>query len=147
MFSQTADYALRVVAFLASRADHRSTFGELAEAIQVNVPYLRKVLEKLREAGLVEAQRGASGGLKLVVDPEEITLLDIINAIDPIQHFEGCPLGLPDHIKLCPLHADLEEAICQTEKLLSSRTIGELLSQRRYSSRCSFPKEQEVFQL
>ena len=148
MFSQTADYALRVVAFLASRTDRRSTFGEMSEGICVNVPYLRKVLDKLREADLVEAQRGSGGGLRLTADPEQLTLLDVVNAIDPLRHIEGCPLGISDHLELCPLHGELEEAICQMEKLLSSRTIGELISHRRMSARCSFPKEQtELYQL
>lgn len=147
LFSQTSDYALRAIAHLASCRDKECTIPQMAEAIQVNSPYLRKVIYKLRDGGLVSTQRGTGGGIQLLVDPHKITLLDIVNAVDPLQHIEGCPLGLPDHVQLCPLHSELETAITQIEELLSKKTIGELLETNCQPSQCGFPKGEELYQL
>jgi Rrf2 family protein len=147
LFSQTTDYALRSVAHLASCPEGETTVREMAQAIHVNVPYLRKVIQKLCEVGIVAAQRGKGGGIRLQADPNELTILDVMNATDPIHRIESCPLGLPDHMKLCSLHAELDEAIALVEKVLSSRTIGQLLTTRRSSSRCGFPKSEELVQL
>ncbi len=147
MFSQTTDYALRSVAHLASSPGYESTIPEISAAIQVNAPYLRKVIGKLQDAEIVEAQRGKGGGIRLSADPEELTMLDVLNATDPIQRIEHCPLGLPGHLKLCPIHLELDEAIAHVEKVLGSKTIAELLAIRRSTGRCSFPKSDDVYQL
>jgi Rrf2 family protein len=147
LFSQTADYALRSVAHLASTLQHTASIPELAAAVQVNAPYLRKVINKLRDAKIVVAQRGKGGGIRLCVDPDRLTLLDVINATDPIQRYQRCPLGLPDHLRLCPLHAELDEAIAHVEKVLGSRTIGQLLATRPSATRCGFPQSETLHQL
>ncbi|MGI9428882.1 MAG: RrF2 family transcriptional regulator [Bythopirellula sp.] len=147
MFSQTTDYALRSVAHLANCREGETTVPEMAQAIQVNVPYLRKVINKLCDAGIVAAQRGKGGGIRLQADPDELTILDVVNATEPMQRIESCPLGLPDHMKLCSLHAELDDAVALVEKALGSRTIGQLLATRRSPARCGFPKSEELHQL
>jgi len=143
LFSQTTDYALRAVAHLAQCPDGVSTISAMAEAIQVNSPYLRKVVDKLREAGLVTSQRGKGGGITLAVEPHALTMLDVANAVDPIQRIERCPIGRPDHLQLCPLHAELDAALDLIEERLGCRTIGELLSTPQSATRCGFPKCEE----
>ena len=147
MFSQTTDYALRSVAHLAICPNYESTIPEISEAIHVNAPYLRKVINKLRDAEIVEAQRGKGGGIILAIEPDQLTMLDVVNATDPIQRYDRCPLGLSDHLNLCPLHSELDDAIAQIQKVLGRRTIGELLSARKSPTRCEFPKLEELFQL
>ncbi len=93
------------MAHLASRPEFSSTIPEMSEATQVPAPYLRKVLNRLRDAGIVATQRGAGGGIILKADPDDLTILRVLNAVDPIKRVERCPLGLPEHFKLCPLHA------------------------------------------
>ena len=138
---------MRAVAHLATRPDHMSTIPEMSEAIRVNAPYLRKVLNRLRDNGIVESHRGTGGGIYLAFDPDDLTLLDVLNAIDPLRRIETCPLGLPDHLKLCPLHSELDAAISKIEQVLGARSIGELLSTRRSAGRCGFPRMEELFQL
>lgn len=119
----------------------------MAEAIQVNAPYLRKVINKLAQAGIVESQRGKGGGLRLLIAPDKLTLLAVINATNPIQRIISCPLGQKDHLELCPLHSELDEAIAHIIKLLANRTIGELLATRKKPSQCSFSKCDDLYQL
>ncbi len=138
---------MRAVAHLANCPESMSTIPEMSREIRVNAPYLRKVIDKLRDNELVGSQRGTGGGVFLTVDPNNLTILDVLNAVDPIQRIRSCPLGLAGHTKLCPFHSELDAAMAKIEELLGSRTIGELLSIRRSSGRCGFPKLQDLYQL
>src|SRR3954453_6698361 len=105
MFSQTVEYALRAVVHLADRAPEPRTTGQIAEATRVPRAYLSKVLQGLARAGVVHSQRGIGGGMVLVKAPAELTLLEVVNAVEPINRIRSCPLGLPSHGRhLCPLH-------------------------------------------
>ncbi len=150
MFSQTAEYSLRAMAHLASRHNSSSTIPEMAEATQVPAPYLRKVLNRLRDAGIIGTQRGTGGGIHLKADPKELTILKVLNAVDPIKRIERCPLGLPEHFKLCPLHSEINEAIMQVESVLNSKTLADLLAMKRIgAANCDFPaaKKEDLYQL
>ena len=130
MFSQTTQYAIRAVVILAYH-QHSGPAGNLLLAEQAKIPasYLAKVLQGLVKAGIVESRRGAKGGFSLFRKPEEITLLDVVNAVEPIPRIKGCPLGLKSHSQmLCPVHARIDEAMAQVETVLNSATIAELLS-------------------
>ena len=93
MFSQTAEYALRAVVFLAAQDGVPRTTQEIARATQVPTGYLSKVMQGLGRARLVLSQRGLHGGFTLARPAAELTVLDIIQAVDPIQRIRSCPLG------------------------------------------------------
>src|SRR5688500_1853281 len=84
MFSQTAEYALRVIAHLAGTGAEPATIRQVAAATRVPEGYLAKVLQCLSRAGLVHSQRGPHGGSVLARAAEQITLYDVIQAVDPI---------------------------------------------------------------
>lgn len=150
MFSQTAEYALRAMAHLSSQPSFASTMPEMAEATQIPAPYLRKVLDRLREAEIIVTQRGSGGGVRLQANPEELTILSILSAVDRIKRIERCPLGLPEHFQLCPLHSEINDAIAQVESVLSRKTLADLLAMKRLGPiKCDFPNsvEKEVYRL
>ncbi|MCH9651001.1 MAG: Rrf2 family transcriptional regulator [Deltaproteobacteria bacterium] len=129
MFSRTAEYALRAVVWLADRTDS-SPLGvqPIAAGTQVPQSYLAKVLQELSQAGLVSSRRGVGGGYFLTRLPAEITVLDVINAVDPLQRITGCPLGLKSHRHaMCAMHARLDKAAALVEETLRASTIEELL--------------------
>lgn len=135
MFSQTAEYALRTIVWLAARSDTAQTTQQIAEATKVPRGYLSKILQSLGRAGLVHSQRGLHGGFTLAVDPDELSPLDVIDAIDPIRRIERCPLGLASHaVGLCPLHKRLDDAIAQVREVLGEARISELLGEPTRSS-------------
>ncbi len=104
---------------LISQIEGRATATEIAEQTRVPVRYMSKVLQTLSEAGLIESQRGPSGGFWLSRSPEEITLLDVVDCISPIERITQCPINLPEHCdNLCPLHIALDDlAVIAREKL------------------------------
>ncbi|MEZ4537577.1 MAG: Rrf2 family transcriptional regulator [Cyanobacteriota/Melainabacteria group bacterium] len=83
MISQTAEYALRAMVFLAMNQDNAQVTERIAGGTKVPASYLSKVLQSLSRAGLVKSQRGLGGGFSLAKAPESTTILEIINAVDP----------------------------------------------------------------
>ena len=130
MFSQTVEYALRAVAYLADIAPEARTTDQIAEATKVPKPSLSKVLQNLGRSQIVRSQRGIGGGVSLVKTPAELTILEVVNAVEPIVRIETCPLGLKTHGKqLCPLHRRMDNALASVETSFKSTTLAELLSE------------------
>lgn len=85
MFSQTVEYALRAMVQLAGEAPEACTTQHIAETTRVPGAYLAKVLQSLRRAGLINSRRGVGGGVKLARPPKKINLLEVINAVEPLE--------------------------------------------------------------
>lgn len=143
MISQTTEYALRAIVFLAGEQKVARTTAEIATATHVPVGYLAKVMQNLSRARLVKSQRGMGGGYILASEPEDISVLAAINAVDPIKRYPECPLGIASHgRRLCPLHSRLDEAAELVEKSFDATTIADLIAMPRGKRRpCSFPAE------
>ncbi len=130
MFSQTSEYALRAIVWLAAHLAEPQTTQQIAAATRVPAGYLAKVLQSLGRAGLVNSQRGLYGGFTLTRPPGGISVLEVINAVDPIRRIESCPLGLASHGKdLCALHRRLDDAIAHVEQVFSQSTLADLLAE------------------
>ncbi|HJQ82061.1 MAG TPA: Rrf2 family transcriptional regulator [Lacipirellulaceae bacterium] len=127
MLSKTAEYALRTAVWLAQSPETPSSADHLAEVTQVPRRYLHKVVQDLVRAGLVRSQPGPGGGYSLAGLPEKITILDIVNAVAPLERIRHCPLGLPSHTKLCPLHRELDRVYAHAEEALGRVTLAKLV--------------------
>jgi len=126
--SQTAEYALRAVVWLAQNPGEPQTTQQLSEATKVSATYLPKVFQHLIRAGLISGQRGVGGGYTLMRDPEELSLLEVVDCVDPIVRIERCPLHLQTHgLNLCPLHRVLRDAIDEVRQRLGSTTVAEVV--------------------
>ncbi|MEN1679923.1 MAG: Rrf2 family transcriptional regulator [Planctomycetota bacterium] len=126
--SQTAEYALRAVVWLAQNPGEPQTTQQLAAGTKVSVSYLPKVLQPLGRAGILTSQRGINGGYTLERDPEGLTLMDIVSCVDPIQRIKRCPLRLSGHVgALCPLHQALDDAMADIQDRFEKTTIASLL--------------------
>jgi len=127
MFSQTTQYALRAIVTLAGSGDRVLTTTEIAERTQVPAGYLSKVLQNLGRAGLITAVRGLRGGYRLSRSADSICMLEVVNAVQPLGRIHTCPLGLPEHTSLCPLHRRIDDAIASIEHQLENTTLHELI--------------------
>ena len=128
MFSQTVEYALRAVVHLAQHSPAPQKTSEIADATKVPQAYLVKVLQGPSVEEIVRLQRGVGGGVSLARDPRELTILDVVNAVDPIRRINTCPLDLKSHgTKLCALHRRMDNALMAMEDAFRSTTLAELL--------------------
>jgi Rrf2 family protein len=127
MISQTAEYALRAIVFLADQGKAR-TAHQIAATTLVPPSYLSKVMQSLSRAGVVRSQRGLHGGFTLAKASDHLSVWDVIEAVDPIQRIRTCPLGIEAHgSKLCPLHRRLDDALALVENAFRESTVGDLL--------------------
>jgi len=126
MLSKTAEYALRAVVWLAREPGRAESADHLAEVTKVPRRYLHKVLQDLVHAGIVRSQSGPGGGYALDKRPEEVSILDIVNAVAPLERIRACPLGLSSHTSLCPLHKELDKAYAATEQAFARVTLAKL---------------------
>jgi Rrf2 family protein len=142
MFSQTSEYALRVVVLLASLDGKHATIRQIAQATRAPEGYLAKVLRSLALAELVVSQRGPQGGSVLARSARRITVYNVIQAVDPIERITACPLGIRGHrINLCPLHRRLDQAIALVEDACRKTSIAELVPvPSRSQALCDLPR-------
>jgi len=132
MLSQTTEYALRAMAWLAHAGPELTPTSVLAEETAVPFNYLAKVLQSLAKAKLITGRRGVGGGYRLAREPEQISMLDVINAISPVKPIESCPLGIPGHgTNLCSLHCRLDRAARQIIADFEGVSLADLLDQNR----------------
>ena len=70
------------------------------------------------------------GGGALAKAPSKLTILNVVNAVEPIQCIRTCPLGLTTHgVRLCPLHKRLDNAFAMVEDAFRKTTLAEVLAE------------------
>ncbi len=140
MFSQTVEYALRAIVYLAGQNEARTT-QQIAAATKVPSAYLAKVLQNLSRHDLVRSQRGLHGGFALGKPANELTIWGVIQAVEPIQRHDTCPLELESHKAiLCPLHKKMDDALALIEKVFQDSSIADIVAEPTTSKPlCPFP--------
>ncbi len=128
-FSASVEYAIHGLVYLAVGTGQGPVLvGEVARAIKVPDSYLRKVFQLLSRAGLVRSQRGARGGFVLGRQPAEISLADIVEAIDGSLPVYEC---MKAHRKCavgdgCPVSAAFDEARQKMAEVLGRTSLKSL---------------------
>jgi len=145
MISQTSEYALRAIMFLAQSNDHPRTTAEIAERTIIPQGYLSKVLRTLSQAGLLKARRGIGGGFTLARSPESISILDVFRAVgDDIARIHECPLGSVEHRSLCAMHRMLDDVNAYIENRFKDTTIQNLLDAASESHFMCRPEQRPI---
>jgi Rrf2 family protein len=132
--TRQADYALRAMLYLSRlETNIRAATSQIADEQQIPPSFLAKIISQLSIAGLISTSRGARGGVSLARPAEEITLLDVVEAIDgPISlnvcsHSAGvCPFG-----EDCPIQPIWSDAQKELVNRLKSTTFGQLVSKEK----------------
>lgn len=105
--TRQADYALRAMVYLARLDPNESAATKkIAEAQRIPPSFLAKIISQLSIAKLINTSRGAHGGVKLARPSAEISLLQVIEAIDGPIELNECTIdpGKCDNAENCPLH-------------------------------------------
>ncbi len=125
--SDAASLAFHAVVYLAANEDRLISTGEMAETLKVSENHLSKVLQRLTRAGLVRSIRGPKGGYLLKRSAQNITLLEVYEAIEGKLVATDCLLGEPvcDR-KHCILGGLLASVDSQARDYLASKKISEL---------------------
>lgn len=127
--TRETDYAIRCVHFLSSSKDGTLIVDRIAEEMCIPKTFLAKILQKLVKAGIVKSFRGAKGGCRLSRKPADITLLDVIEAIQGPVAMNACALdssvcGLSSK---CSVHPVWIEVRKEVENILRKKNFAEFL--------------------
>jgi Rrf2 family protein len=130
--TRAGEYAVRCVLHLASRGQGTlCARKDVAARMDIPDPFLGKIAQQLARAGLIEIVQGARGGLRLVVPPDQVTLLDVVEAVigeiflnDCVMRPESC-----DRSHACAVHCVWAKAKDQLRRTLEEATFAALLKE------------------
>jgi Rrf2 family protein len=131
--SAKVDYALRAMLELAAAAPGQVKGERLATAQGIPQKFLENILVDLRHARLVESQRGADGGYRLAVAPAEITVADVIRAVEgPIASVRGKSPDEVDYVgTAAPLRDVWIDLRAAMRGVLEQTTLADLVTRSR----------------
>ena len=140
--SKKADYGLIAVKHLAMHRseNHACSANEIAEEYGISTTLMAKVLQKLARHALVGAKHGSTGGYQLAKDPDHISALDVITAIDGPVLITSCVTshGNCDATSKCSVREPLRRVNDSVMQVLSTVTISQM---------CDEPQEQALVAL
>lgn len=127
-----SEYAIRAVLEIAKNPEKTYTPSDLFEKISVPKVFLAKILQRLVKKGILSSSRGASGGFRLKKRLSEITVLDIVEAVDGEIALNKCLIHGYDCTRepQCPIHPIWAEAQNILKGVLSSKTFEELIKEK-----------------
>lgn len=129
LLSQTGEYALRAVLYLAAHSDgHPVQVATMARALALPHNYLSKTLHQLARAGVLVSTRGKSGGFRLAVAPERLALARIIAPFGDIEDRRRCLLGRStcSDRTACAAHGRWKEVAEQLSAFFRETTVADL---------------------
>ena len=134
--TQAMEYALHGLVFLAGLPEGEVVLAsQVARRAGVSPSYMSKVFQQLAKAGILVSHRGAKGGFSLATDPEKITLLDVMEAVEGKLAINRCLFErttCPQE-KTCPLKPVLKELQQKMTSFLTQRTLAQLVAAKQSS--------------
>ena len=142
MISKTVEYALRASVYVAEHGPEPQPTRRVAIGAHVPPAYLAKILSELKRHGVMASRRGTGGGVSLRKSPDQVSLLDIVSAVEPIDRIRSCPLAISHGTtQLCPLHSRLDRAYALVEDAFRGSTLADLVGRPATKKRsCPFPR-------
>ena len=131
--------AVHILGYLVRKGEEPTPSPEIASSVNTNPVVVRRLIGLLREAGLVSVQQGAAGGAVLAKPPEEITLLDVYQAVDPPDELfsmhahcpdRGCGIGAHIQATLRCVFGRAESALEKELARVTVRDVYRDVSQR-----------------
>ena len=114
MLSKSCVYGLRAVIYMASiKKDSFVSIRQISEKLDISFYFLTKILQTLTQKNILVSFKGPNGGIRLAKPADQVTLMEIVLALDSAKVFEQCILGLPGCgiLNPCPLHEDWSKSI------------------------------------
>jgi Rrf2 family protein len=131
ILSQTAEYALRAVLYIAQQAGEGPVrVAETSRALSLPQNYLSKTLHTLARVGVLASSRGPAGGFRLARPAGRISLAEIVSAFDRLDGRSRCLLGRPEcsDANACAAHAHWKKTAEQLRRFFRTTSIADLMS-------------------
>ena len=129
IFSKKCEYGMQAVLYLAAQDQGTVVTAEkISRVLKIPKEFISKILQSLRESGLISSIKGKSGGFCLAKPASEIKLIDVVEAIDGLETFDCCVLGFPECTPdtPCPVHDSWGALRTKAFEMLSNETLDRL---------------------
>lgn len=130
MFSKACEYGIKAAIHICrqSQKEERVSLKAIAKAIDSPVAFTAKILQSLAKDDIIASTKGAKGGYEINDEIVEVTLFDIVKAIDGKSIYSECGLGLKacNAAKPCPLHFQFKAVRDDLKTMLKTTTLIEL---------------------
>ena len=129
LYSRPCEYALRALTHISLNLDMELIRAqEIAEAENLPAPFLAKLLQQLARSGVLVSVKGPKGGFGLARPPQEISLMEVVSAVDGEEGFKRCAVGLAECTDEtpCPLHDTWKPFRLQILDYMSGRSLADL---------------------
>lgn len=146
LISQGAQYAISAIIAISKHTEEGAVSASyLSKSLDCPTAYLSQILAKLKEPGILNSKRGLNGGVYLAKPIEEISMMDVIGAIDGTEFFDKCFMGIQGcgQIEPCPFHKFWSVERKKIEKWLRNTTfkeVDEKMTQAWFDLRLQFSK-------
>jgi Rrf2 family iron-sulfur cluster assembly transcriptional regulator len=130
LLSNSAEYALKAVLYIAAAPGHPVRAVEIAQALSLPRNYLSKILNSLSSGGILKSFRGRTGGFALARNPEEITLAEIVAKFDRLAASPpACLMGAGgcDERNKCSAHLQWTNVQREVTSFFETTTVAQLL--------------------
>ena len=127
--TKAGEYGLRAVRYLVENGDKsRISIGDISENKKIPEPFLRKLFKPLVQQGIIFSTRGVSGGVRLSRDPKEITVLEVVEALEGPLALNECLLedASCEFVTECGMYDVWDEAQAAMAKVLRSKNLTDL---------------------
>ncbi len=127
-FSKTTEYALRILTYMVKDSSKLHSAKKLVEDLKISDKYLRKLMTDLTKTGFIVSLQGRDGGYKFLREPENIKIIDVIEAIEGIEAYTSCALGFPHcgDINPCALHSIWAPIRDEFMKMIQEKSLRDL---------------------
>ena len=132
--SRKTDYALRILSLLAEGDDSLLSVRTAADQVDVPYSFARSIQHGLVQAGIIESLRGVHGGMRLKVDPSQITVRQVVEAVQGPLYFNNCtaPGAVCERMEGCCFHPLWNGLTALVTDYLDSVTLEDVVLQRRF---------------
>ena len=128
------DYAFRILIYVASMSDERTTIQKMAESLGVSKDHMKKIVQKLASEGWVDASRGKNGGVSLGIAPDQLSLKDVFELMEQTLAPVNCDSPVCVLKPNCELKNILFEAQAQFTQYLDRFTLNDILNKSVFES-------------
>ncbi len=130
--SNTVQYAIRILSYMAIKKDKIFSASRLVDELKISDKYLRHLMTSMSKAGLVKSVQGRHGGFMLSKLPSEISLNDIIMALEYKNKYDGCILGFEQcsDDKPCALHNEWVNVNKVISALLNDNSLEQIVNKQ-----------------
>lgn len=126
--SKTAEYALRILIFMAKEPEQLHTAKQLVDELKISDKYLRRLMTDLSKSGFIRSTQGREGGYSFVKDISDIYVFDVINSVEDMDKLNGCVLGFESCscTNPCAMHDTWQHARAELNKVFRQTKLSDM---------------------